>query len=414
MSVVIIGVGTGSEPSVRAMKLIQQADILIGGTRQLSLFTTETSSAKRWDLTGRLKEIVPTISEAVDQSQSVVVLASGDPMFFGIGSYLFGRLGKVGITPEVISAPSSIAVAAGRFGIKWSDAHVISVHGRALPNIPRLLQENGKLAILTDETNNPSCIGTMLSTAGVDEGTAYIAEDLGSSSERTRTLPLNELPNLTDVSPLNVLFLVSPRKHMPAIPFEPEEVFAKKVPKKGLITKREIRALSIVALGVGAGDVCWDLGAGSGAVSIDMARSGAKSVWAVEKNADGCEIVKDNLRTFGTTEVQVVHSKAPDGLDSLPDPDRVFIGGSGGNMTKLINIVFERLRPHGTLVVNVATVENLVVAIEALRALNADYECMQVQVARSKTILKRLTRFEGLNPITIIRAQAAKDTNNDR
>ena len=212
---------------------------------------------------------------------------------------------------------------------------------------------------------------------------------------------------------INVLFLLSPRKHFPAIPFEPEEVFAKKVPKKGLITKREIRALSIAALGVGEGDVCWDLGAGSGAVSIDMARCGAASVWAVEKNADGCEIINDNLRNFGSTHVRVIHSKAPAGLEQLPDPNRVFIGGSGGNLTVLIEIILQRLRPQGCLVINVATVENLVEAIQTLRRQHAHFECIQVQVARSKTILKRLTRFEGLNPITIIRATAAEEVVDD-
>ena len=414
MSVVIIGVGTGSEPSPRAMTLIQKAGLIIGGTRQLSLYEAETSNARKWDLKGRLKEIVPTISDAINNRIDVAVLASGDPMFFGIGSYLLDRLKQAGITAEVIPAPSSVAVAASRFGIKWSDAHVISVHGRSLPDIPLLLQKHGKLAILTDAHNSPSRIGSMLSAAGIVDGTAFVAEDLGASSERIRRISIQDLSTLIDVSPLNVLFLLSPRKHIPAIPFDPEEAFAKKVPKKGLITKREIRALSIAALGVGYGDVCWDLGAGSGAVSIDMARCGAKSVWAVEKNADGCAIISGNIRRFGSTQVQVIHSKAPEGLPELPDPDRVFIGGSGGNMTLLIEIVFQRLKPKGTLVINVATVENLVEAIQELRKQNAEYECIQVQVSRSKTILKRLTRFEGLNPITIIRARASEEKNDDR
>jgi len=413
VSVSIIGVGTGSEPSVRAMTLIRNAGLIIGGARQLSLYETETVNAQKWDLKGRLKEIVPTIAHAIDNHLNVVVLASGDPMFFGIGSYLFDRLKQAGITAEVLSAPSSVAVAAARFGIKWSDAHVISAHGRTLPDIPFLLKKHGKLAVLTDAHNNPARIGALLSAAGVVHGTACIAEDLGASSERTRSIDLQDLSTLDDVSALNVLFLMSPQKHIPAIPFDPEEAFAKKVPKKGLITKREIRALSIAALGVGAGDVCWDLGAGSGAVSIDMARCGAKSVWAVEKNADGCEIIQGNVNRFGSTQVQVIHNKAPAGLHELPDPDRVFIGGSGGNMALLIDTVFQRLNPKGTLVINVATVENLVVAIQELRTQNAEYECIQVQVARSKTILKRLTRFEGLNPITIIRAQASEETNDD-
>ena len=160
----------------------------------------------------------------------------------------------------------------------------------------------------------------------------------------------------------------------------------------------------MAVLGVGPGDVCWDLGAGSGAVSVDMLRCGASAVWAVEKNADGCEIVAENASRFGCSNLHVVHAKAPDGLEALPDPDRVFIGGSAGQMATLIRLVLERLRPGGSLVINVATVENLSVALTELRKLDAPHDCIQAQISRSKTILKRLTRFEALNPIYIIRA----------
>lgn len=409
MSVTIVGIGTGCGLTAGAAAAIAAADLLIGGTRQLALAAEHAPRAGQWDLTGRLKAIVPTAAEAVERGESVVVLASGDPMFYGIGSYLTRRLEAAGLSAAVLPAPSAIAVAAARFGLKWSDAHVASGHGRPLPAVAGLLRRHGKLALFTDAENTPAEIGRRLRAAGIQAGTAHIAEALGTARERLRTLPIAALAEVTDVDPLNVVLLVAPRERFPAIPFDPDDAFEKKMPRKGLITKREIRALSVASLGVCAGDVCWDLGAGSGAVSIDMARCGASAVWAVEKNADGCEIVAGNIARFGCDQVRVVHAKAPDGLSELPNPDRVFIGGSGGNLAALIGVSLDRLQDGGALVINVATVENLAEALATLRALGAPHECMQVQVSRSKTILGRLTRFEALNPITIIRASRPEE-----
>ena len=404
MTVAIVGLGTGCELTAQATAAIASADLLVGGTRQLALGAHHAPNAVQWDLTGRLKNIAPTVSNAVQTGQSVAILASGDPLFYGVGSYLFGKLADVGIVPQIHPSPSAVAVAAARLGWKWSDALVHSCHGRPIGNVVGLLRHHGKMAIYTDETNSPRAIGELLRDAGVTEGTAHIAEALGTPQERLRTLPIGELHAVVEVDPLNVLLLETPRKPQATVPFEPDDAFEKKMPKKGLITKREIRVLSMAALGVREGDVCWDLGAGCGAIAIDMMRCGASAVWAVEKNADGCAIVAENVARFGAGNVHVVHAKAPDGLEELPDPDRIFIGGSGGQMASLIDHAMKRLRPGGTLVINVATVENLALALAELRRHEAPHDCMQAQISRSKTILGRLTRFEALNPIQIIRA----------
>lgn len=404
MSVAIVGLGTGCELNAKAGAIVESAGLLVGGTRQLALVAERCPNARTWDLTGRLRDIVPTVAGAVQNGQSVAILASGDPLFYGVGSYLFAKLADAGIVPEVHPAPSAIAVAAARLGWKWNDAFVHSCHGRPIGNVAGLLRQHGKMAIYTDETNDPSAIGARLRDAGLAEGTAHIAEALGTERERLRTLPIGELHAVSDVDPLNVLLLETPKCPQATVPFEPDDSFEKKMPKKGLITKREIRVLSMAALGVRTGDVCWDLGAGCGAVALDMIRCGASGVWAVEKNADGCAIISENIARFGGGNVHVVHAKAPDGLDDLPDPDRIFIGGSGGQMATLIDIALQRLRPSGTLVINVATVENLSLALEALRNKGAPHDCMQAQISRSKTILGRLTRFEALNPIQIVRA----------
>ena len=404
MTVAIVGLGTGCDLTPQAAAAIGSASLLVGGTRQLALAEPHSPDAAQWDLTGRLKHIVPTVAGAVENGQSVAIVASGDPLFYGVGGYLFGKLADAGIVPTIHPAPSAVAVAAARLGWKWSDAAVHSCHGRPIGDVVGLLRRHGKMAIYTDATNSPQAIGSMLHAAGISEGTAHIAEALGTERERLRSMPLAELRTVDDVDPLNVVLLETPKVRVATVPFEPDDSFEKKMPKKGLITKREIRVLSMAALAVGDGDVCWDLGAGCGAIALDMMRCGASGVWAVEKNADGCAIIAENVARFGGGNVNVVHAKAPDGLDALPDPDRVFIGGSGGQIATLIGIALQRLRPGGALVINVATVENLSLALAELRALGAPHDVVQAQISRSKTILGRLTRFEALNPIHIIRA----------
>ena len=397
----IIGLGTGTGLAPEATAALDGADFLVGGRRQLAMVEDRAPRAERWDLTGRLKDTVEAVANAA-AVRSVVVLSSGDPLFHGIGGYLAGKLRARNVAVTVLPAPSSVSVAAARFGLSWKDAKVVSVHGKPPGDLVQQLRRYGKIAVLTDPENTPAVVGNWLKAAEVHEGTAHVAEALGTPEERCRTVSFRALVDLTDTHPLNVVFLVTPKQHLPAVPYVPDSEFDKKMPKKGLITKREVRVLSLAALRVGPGDVCWDLGAGSGAVSIDMAHCGAREVWAVEKNADGCEIIRGNVARFGAHQVHVVHAKAPDGIDALPDPDRVFIGGSGGRMTALVQLALQRLRPGGALVVNAVTIENIHEAIRTIRSVGAPFESIQVQVSRGKSILGRLTRFEALNPITVI------------
>lgn len=397
--ITVVGVGIGGQLTSQAREAIAGAELLIGGTRLLEQVTDGPASGRasagaceRFDLTGRMGEVRPLLAANADRR--CVVLASGDPLFFGIGGFLCRHFPAI----TVISAPSSVAEAFARVGLAWEDAEVLSGHGRAMPDVAAALDRSGKVAVLTDATNTPAAIGRLL---GDRDGDAWVCERLGED-EQVRKVPLRELATV-EADPLNVVVLVSPKRPRPTIPHTSDDDFEKKVPKKGLITKREVRTLSLAALGVRPGDVCWDIGAGSGSVAIEMALLGASRVCAVEKNDDGCGLIRLNVAAFATPQVEVVHAKAPEGLDALPDPDRVFVGGSGGNMGALVQLLLGRLRLGGRLVVNAVTIENLADCVSALKTAGATWSLIHVSVCRSSPILD-LTRFEALNPVWIVEA----------
>ncbi len=381
--------GPLSEPG---LALLAEAELVIGGARLLER-TAALHRAETWDLTGRMGALRPLL--AARAGACVVVLASGDPMFYGIGSFLAKHVEKL----RVLSAPSSVAVAFARVGLGWEESALLSAHGRPMPDVAAALDERGLVALLTDGKNTPAAIGCLL---GDREGEAWVCERLGEPEEAIHRMPIARLREHA-ADPLNVVILQGPRRVRPVIPYIADDDLERKMPRKGLITKREVRALSLAALGLCPGDIAWDLGAGSGAVAIEMALLGASAVYAVEKNADGCAIIAQNLETFRVSAVSVLHRRAPDGLDALPDPDRVFVGGTGGDMAGIVALCLGRLRPGGRMVLNLATIENLAECVGALKAAGARWSVTQVQVARSSPILD-LTRFEAQNPVWVVSA----------
>lgn len=389
--IAVVGIGVGGDLPPRSREVVLSAEVLFGGARQLALFPDV--GEERIDIVGKMGDLKTLLADR--REKRCVVLASGDPLFYGIGTTVLRHFPDA----TIFTAPSSVAEAFARVKLTWNDAELISIHGRPMADIGAALDRSGKVAVLTGGENTAAAVGKLL---GEREGTAHVCECLGAADERIQTLPIADLAGIEARDP-NVLLLVASKRPKATVPHTDDDAFEKKVPKKGLITKREVRTLSLAALGVRPGDVCWDIGAGSGAVAIEMAMLGAAKVCAVEKNEDGCAIVRQNVEAFATPQVQVVHAKAPDGLDTLPDPDRVFVGGSGGNMGEMVALLLARLRPAGRLVVNAATIENLAECVVALKAAKATWSVTQVAIARSSPILD-LTRFEALNPVWVVEA----------
>jgi precorrin-6Y C5,15-methyltransferase (decarboxylating) len=399
-------VGIGDDGCVgltsRAMSAIASAQVLVGGERHLAFVPQFTG--ERIVLQDGVAAALDRVAELAED-RNVCILASGDPLFFGIGGLVIKRLGAEHVL--IIPQPSSVQVAFARIGLKWDDATIVSVHGRTLDGLVTRLRRTAKAAVLTDDESSPPRIAAHLISHGETAWRASVCENLGGPDERVRTLSLGELAQLTDIAPLNVLVLVREDARWqppPAIPFTHEDAFAKRMPKKGLITKREVRLLSLAALHIRPRSIVWDIGAGSGSVSIDAAQLAPEGrVYAIEVDPEGVEICRENIRTHAVDNVRVVEGRAPEALAQLESPDAVFVGGSKGSMAEIIDVAFARLRPGGRIVANAITLENAAEAYQSLRRHDLVPEVTLLQIARSEP-LAHYQRYEALNPIQIFAA----------
>lgn len=401
-SVCVIGIGDEGIRSLSevAQERIQSASILYGGARQLSFFP---------DFAGQKRVIQAPLSACIEeikadlQSGGIVVLASGDPLFFGIGSTLVKKLGAAAV--EIIPHVSSLQLAFARAGESWQDARLVSLHGRSIQGLAQQVHGAKIVAILTDTVNTPAHIARYLLAFAMTEYDLFVAEHLGGAQERSGWYCIEDVLN-QEFAELNVV-LLKQKAHSPVPVFHlgmEDDAFSQRKPDRGLITKREVRVLSLAELALRPGGVLWDIGACTGSVSIEAILSEPSlRVFAVEKNEGDLVNLRENQVKFRTDFV-AIHAKAPDGLDTFPNPDAVFVGGSGGEMDELLELCANRLNPDGRIVVNAATVENLYQAQQTLTRLGFAVSITLVQTARSKPILN-LTRFEGMNPVYLVSAK---------
>ncbi|MFC4103021.1 precorrin-6y C5,15-methyltransferase (decarboxylating) subunit CbiE [Paenibacillus xanthanilyticus] len=398
-SLKIIGIGDEGPASLplQALAWITSSGLLVGGERQLDFFPGYEGEKRV--IKGGLAQLA---DELAKEKRDTVVLASGDPLFYGIGGYLGGKL-KAEIYPNV----SSVQLAFARIGESWQDAELLSVHGRSLRGLAQRLDGKAKAALLTDADNHPGAIARYLLDFGMTEYRAFVAENLGGEGERAGWHALPELAErpADAFSPLNVVILK--RDAGAAVPVWPlgipDEEFAQRKPDKGLITKREVRVLSLAELALRQDSVVWDIGCCTGSVAIEAAKLAPRgAVYAIEKNEGDLANCQANMRKF-RADITAVHGKAPVGLDAFADPDAVFIGGTGGEMRELLAVCCARMRAGGRIVLNAVTLENLHEAAQAFEAEGFASRMTLAQLSRSKPILD-LTRFEALNPVFIVTA----------
>ncbi len=411
--VTLIGIGDDGCASLssRAVHAVSRAQVLAGGERLLEFFPQ--FEGQRIVLKSGIKQALSEIAGLADEN-NVCVLASGDPLFFGVGGLLIQTIGAGRV--HVIPHPSSVQLAFARAGLKWDDAAWLSLHGRDRAGLLTKLKRLAKVALLTDATNSPPAIARYLLDFGESDWHAVVGERLGGPGERVRRFEsLEELAGCTDIDELNVLILLRSDpswRPAPVLVNLSEDEYAKRVPKKGLITKKEVRLLSIGALELRSDSVIWDVGAASGSIAIESALLAVQGrAFAIEVEAESLEFCRENLKNLAVDNITVVEGRAPEILESIErkfDPDAVFIGGSKGSLREIIAVCYERLRPGGRMVVNAITFENIQEAYATARDMELDCDITQVQISRAVPIA-RFHRYDAQNPIHIFTIRKSEE-----
>ncbi|MBI5437948.1 MAG: precorrin-6y C5,15-methyltransferase (decarboxylating) subunit CbiE [Nitrosomonadales bacterium] len=404
-------------PEIARMKLAT-ASCVIGAGRTLELVAPHLAAqAKRHDMDGALLRVPEWITAALSEGQQVAVLATGDPLCHGIASLLLDKIGAASI--EILPAISTVQLAFARLGRPWQQAQIISVHGKdagewatgATPQhglyaLVRAVAEHDLFAVFTSPENGPERIARALLAAGYgdDLRLSVAARLLLPDEEVSANLSLSDAAACKFATPnIVVIERIAPQPRRAIFGFADEE-YAQRQPEKGLITKLEVRAASIAKLGLTEDSIVWDIGACSGSVGLEAARIARRGhVWAIEKNAEDVTNARENAKRLRATNYTLLEGKAPDQLDTWPDPDAVFIGGSGGELATLIQLALSRLKPGGRLVINFVTLENLATATRTLAAAGADWDVVQLQAARSQPILD-MHRLAAQNPVWIVTA----------
>lgn len=405
--------------SQTALAHLQRAQLVIGGARTLALLADQIApDAHQRDLSGAMAQVPEWIRTAQADGLRVAVLATGDPLCHGIAAYLASRLCLEAI--EVLPNVSTLQLACARLGLPWQDMKFSSVHSadagdwvagsppsHGLYALLRDIRQHDRLAVLTSPFNTPDRIARMLVLEGLaDDYEMAVAERLCQPEERVVTGFSITAITAMPFADLNVVLLWRKTRRPAQVLFGlPDASFEQRHPEKGLITKNEVRAVSLARLQLRADSVVWDIGAGSGSVGLEAARLCRNGhVYAIEKNADDAAIVQRNRLAMGISNHTLVHGKAPEGLDAWADPHAVFVGGSGGELAELIALILRRLQPGGWLVMNFVTLENLSLALDTVKALGATWDVLQLQASRSKPIL-HMNRMAAENPVWIVCAQ---------
>ncbi|MFJ5274081.1 precorrin-6y C5,15-methyltransferase (decarboxylating) subunit CbiE [Streptomyces sp. NPDC088358] len=418
--ITVVGTGTGAPLPPDAEAAVARADLVVGARRHLA--AARLPAGAEQVVLGPLAPALDAVARYVakteheDQEQGaedtegarggrVVVLASGDPGFFGIVRALAERFGpeRLDVRPGV----SSVATAFARLGLPWDDAVVVSAHGRNLRTAVHVCRSHPKVAVLTGPGSGPAELGAAL-THSSGGRVLVVASALGDPArERVeRVTPAEAAARDWGTAVSVVLCLDESRVLAPARTVAgpaagpgrwalDESEFAH---RDSMISKFEVRALALARIGPRLGDLVWDVGAGSGSVAVECARFGA-AVTAIEKTRDGCDRIRANAGAHGV-EVRVVHGAAPTVLSHLDDPDAVFIGGGGRELPAIVTACARRARR--AVVVAMAALDRVPAARDALDAAGFACDGVLLQSSRLAPLPGNVTRLAATNPVFLL------------
>lgn len=388
--------------------MIDAADLLVGDSYVLRLIPP--SRAERLTIGSDLDQLARQLAAVSDRR--VVLLAAGDPLFYGVAHYLFGRLGKDRF--EVVPHVSTMQLAFARVKESWQDALLTDFNFFEVGEVLDTIRRADKVGLFTSEAVPPFKVAQVLLDAGIDYFTTYVCENLGAPNERVTHVELAELAELVDwdFTPLNVMILLRkpdvpprPSEALPRRRFgNPEDVFLQAPHRRGLITPAEIRAIGMAELNVQPNSIVWDIGAGSGSVAVEAAQFATDgTVYAIEQSPEDHEFIRANAARFDVKNVVPVLGLAPDAWAGLPDPDGVFLGDNGQQPSSLVEAVVGRLRPGGRLVATCGGIDNLAATHRILQRIDPNLKIWMINLARGTYQLDRI-RFESLNPTFVISA----------
>ncbi|MEW6408673.1 MAG: precorrin-6y C5,15-methyltransferase (decarboxylating) subunit CbiE [Nitrospirota bacterium] len=438
-------IGIGYRPlDKKAREIIYKSGVILASNRLFEVFKGYEEFETVKDKIRVIDNVDKTISflnsklkTQNSKLKTIVLLASGDPMFFGIGRRIIGEFDKD--TLEMLPDLSSIQIAFSRIQVPWDDAFFMSLHGGPDPakrrrleyeieDIPMLLEKHNKIAILTDKVNNPSVIAkeVLKPSAFSLQPSAlkmYVCERLGYLDEKIIEGIPEDIAQMEFSEP-NVVVIVRKCGSTEELEAEIKKSLTselqnfrtselrfglkedKIVHSKGLITKDEIRAVTIHKLRLPGNGIFWDIGAGAGSVSIEVARlCPGLRVFAIEKDDEQIENIAKNKKRFNIANIEIIKGAAPDTLKDLSAPHRVFIGGSEGRLKEIVNFISKKMT-SGIIVINATTLETLNEAIICLEGAQFSVDIAEVSISKTKNIGNR-RYLSALNPVFIIAGERA-------
>jgi precorrin-6B C5,15-methyltransferase / cobalt-precorrin-6B C5,C15-methyltransferase len=394
----VVGLGddglTGLSPIAR--NLLEQAEIIFGGKRHLAMLpATDSRTQLVWQ--SPFRESIDKI--ITHRGQRVCVLASGDPMCYGVGSGLHQALVDLGINPQaemtIIPAPSAFSLACSRLGWTYNEIETVSLCGRDLQLIRPLIYPGAKILALSADRHTPMQLAKILQERGAGEVKMTILEHLGGVQERIVSAQINNWHEDRIIADLHTIALECPNfiPRYSRLPGLPDDAYI----HDGQLTKREIRAVTLSTLAPFPGQLLWDVGAGNGSISIEWLRSHPRNrALAIEQHPQRLQNIAVNAANLGVPNLQIISGQAPTSLINLPAPDAIFIGG-GLTISGMFEACWQALKPGGRLVVNGVTVETEQLIFQLHQQYGGKLDRIAIQ--RAEPVGKFLG-WKALNPVT--------------
>ncbi|WP_022940281.1 bifunctional cobalt-precorrin-7 (C(5))-methyltransferase/cobalt-precorrin-6B (C(15))-methyltransferase [Psychromonas hadalis] len=393
ISVIGLGVAENASLTVQALQALQNADLVIGSARQL-LTLDAILTAQKAALLPKLTQLKTLIKSA----ENVVVLGSGDPLYYGIGSWLTKQFTDISIA--FFPALSSITQACHCLAIAQQDVKVVSLHGRPLLKLKVCLKAQQTLLILTDKHSQPQQLAALCLETGFTEAKITVCERLGYAEQKLSTFNVNELINnriTFDTLHVSFLFCGKNSGYLPEFAGIKDSYFETgELGEKGLISKREVRLAILSLLQLQKEDLLWDIGAGCGAVSVELAYwQPQATVYAIEHHQARFDCLLQNQQKFGVlSNLKPILGRAPAVLSQLPQANKIFIGGSDGELANLLSSLWGNLAEGGQIVASAVMEKSKSQLLDfyqqRLELGDCDLETLQIAINKGSSLARQL------------------------